>query len=66
MTIHDDNHPRGMWRLGQIAELIASAGGQVQGVRVRVVSKGGQLKIINRPIQHLYPLEVRYGQSDSI
>ena len=66
VTIYDDNHQRGMWRLGRIEELIPGADGQVRGVRVRVVSKGGQLKIINRPIQHLYPLEVRSEHSDSI
>ena len=34
-------------------------------MRVKVVLKGGQVKIIHRPIQHLYPLEVCSRRSDS-
>ena len=30
-----------------------------------VVSKGGQIKIIQRPIQHIYPLEVRSSLEDT-
>ena len=59
MTVYDEGHPRGLWRLGRIEELIASADGKIRGVRVKVVSKEGQVKIIQRPIQHIYPLEVR-------
>ena len=65
VTVYDEGHPRGMWRLGRIEELIPSSDGTVRGVRVKVVSKGGQLKIIHRPIQHLYPLEVGSRQPDS-
>ena len=32
---------------------------------MRVMSKGGQVKIIQRPIQHIYPLEVRSTPSES-
>ena len=35
------------------------ADGKIRGVRVKVVSKGGQVKIVRRPIQHIYPLEVQ-------
>ena len=59
MTVYDEGHPRGLWRLGRIEELILGADGKIRGVRVKVVSKGGQVKIIQRPIQHIYPLEVR-------
>ena len=59
MTVYDEDHPRGLWRLGRVEELIPSADGKIRGVRVKVVSKGGQVKIIQRPIQHIYLLEVR-------
>ncbi len=59
MTVYDEGHPRGMWRLGRIEELTPSSDDKLRGVRVRVISKGGQVKIIRRPVQHIYPLEVR-------
>ena len=40
--MYDEGHPRGLWRLGRVVELIPSAGGKVRGVRVKVVSKGGK------------------------
>ena len=61
VTIYDEGHPRGMWRLGRIEDLIEGADGKVRGVRVRVVSKKGHVKILRRPVQHIYPLEVRSG-----
>ena len=64
VTVYDEGHPRGLWRLGRIEELIPSADGKIRGVRVKVVSKGGQVKIIRRPIQHIYPLEVRSRSTD--
>ncbi len=45
-----------MWRLGRIEEIIPSSDNKM---RVKVISKGGQVKIIRRPVQHIYPLEVR-------
>ena len=51
--MYDEGHPRGLWRLGRVVELIPSADGKVRGVRVKVVSKRGQIKIIQRLIQHL-------------
>lgn len=66
VTIYDESHPRGMWRLGRIEELLSSVDGRIRGVRVRVLSKGGQVKIIRRPIQHVYPLEVRSPMESTI
>ncbi len=61
VTVYDEGHPRGMWRLGRIEELIKGADEMVRGVHVRVVSKKGSVKILRRPIQHIYPLEIRSG-----
>ena len=59
VTVYDEGHPRGLWRLGRIEDLIQSSDGKVRGVYVRVTSKKGHAKILRRPIQHIYPLEVR-------
>ena len=65
VTVYDDSHPRGMWRLGRIETLIPASDGQVRGVSVRVMSKGGRAKVIRRPIQHIYPLEIRSRLSET-
>ena len=33
--------------------------GRIRGVYVKVMSKKGHIKVLRRPIQHIYPLEVR-------
>ena len=42
VTVYDESHPRGLWRLGRIEELIPGADGKIRGVRVKLVSKGGR------------------------
>ena len=65
VTVYDEGHPRGLvWRLGRIEELCPGADGKIRGMHVRVISKGGQVKIIQRPIQHIYPMEVRSRSTD--
>ena len=64
MTVYDEDHPRGLWRLGKIEEVIPSADGNIRGVLVKVVSKGGQVQFIRRPVQHIYPLEVTSHSAD--
>lgn len=59
MIIYDDKHPRGLWKLGKIESVRKSADGSVRGACVRVQSGTGHSTVLRRPIQHLYPLEVR-------
>ena len=59
VTIYDDSHPRGMWRLGRIETLIPGTDGIVRGVTVKVTSRSGRPSVIRRPIQHIYPMEVK-------
>ena len=59
VTVYDENHPRGMWRLGRVESLLPGTDGRVRGVSVRVVSKSGRVDILRRPVQHIYPLEIR-------
>ena len=55
---------RGLWKLGRVRELIPGVDGNVRGAFVRVQSGGGH-STIKRPVQRLYPLEVRAEVMDS-
>lgn len=56
--------PEACGRLGKIEEVIPSADGNIRAVLVKVVSKGGQVQFIQRPVQHIYPLEVTSHSAD--
>ena len=64
VTVYDEGHPRGLWRLGKIEDLVCGTDGVVRGVCLRVTSKTGTSKIIRRPLQHIFPLEVRSNHVD--
>ena len=56
--MYDEGHPRGLWRLGKIEDVIRSTDGGVRGVIVKVTSRKGHVKYLRRPIQHIYPLDI--------
>ena len=64
VIVHDENRLRGLWKLGRVRELIPGVDGNVRGTFVRVQSGGGH-STIKRPVQRLYPLEVRAEVMDS-
>ena len=39
VIIHEENCPRGLWKLGRVEELLKGNDGHVRGAVVRVVSK---------------------------
>ena len=53
---------RGVWKMGKITELILSNDGEVRAARVLLPSK----KVLNRLLNHLYPLECGIGQKDDL
>ena len=59
VVVYDEGQPRGLWRLGRVTEVIPSQDGNIRAARVKVMSKSGRPTILKRPIQQLYPLEVR-------
>ena len=65
VTVYDEGHPRGLWRLGKIENLVCGSDGIIRGVYVRVMSKKGYAKTLRRPLQHIYPLEARREPPDS-
>ena len=56
LMIGEDVVPRYKWRLGLVVELIKSNNGLVRGAKVKV---GKTRNVIRRPVNCLYPTEVR-------
>ena len=50
---------RGSWKLAKVEEVIKGTDGEIRGARVRTSSAGGRSMVISRPLQKLFPLEVR-------
>lgn len=57
IVMYSDNQPHSCWKLGQIERVFIGADGQKRAATVRV-SKKGRTSTLDRPIQHLYPLEM--------
>lgn len=58
VIVHDEDQPRGKWRIGKVEALVTGSDGHVRGAAVRVKTKAGRLTKLRRPVQRLYPLEV--------
>ena len=59
VTVAEEGVSRGKWRLGKVEELITGKDGEIRGAKVKVLTKKGKPMYLNRPVQKLYPLEVR-------
>ena len=59
VVVHDDSLPRGLWKLGRIQRLIIGRDGEVRAATVKVASRGNQYTQLTRPLQRLFPLEIR-------
>ena len=59
VVVHDEALPRGLWRLARVQELITGQDGHIRGAVLGVISRNGEPTILCRPLQLLYPLEVR-------
>lgn len=55
VVVHDEERPRGFWRLARVEGLITGADGFVRGATY----KTRRSSTLRRPIQLLYPLEIR-------
>ena len=65
VIIHDKS-PRGLWKLGIIEKTLKGRDKEVRGAVVRVGSGSQPSSFLRRPIQRLYPLEVRSVASNAI
>ena len=61
VVVHDEERPRGFWRLAKVEHLITGADGLVRGATIRVKPKSRRSSTLRRPIQLLYPLEIKSG-----
>ena len=59
VIVHEEDQPRGKWHIGKVETLVTGSDGHVRGAVVRVKTKAGRLTRLRRPVQRLYPLEVR-------
>ena len=57
VVVFTDDHPRSLWKLGRVERVITGADGQKRAVTIRVSNKG-RTSTLDRPIQHLYPMEI--------
>ena len=58
VLLYEDNTKRLLWKLGKIERLIRGKDGNVRGAKVQVITRN-KLETLSRPVQKLYPLEVR-------
>ena len=65
VVVHDEDLPRGLWKLARVESLVTGADGLVRGATIRVKSRGNKSNTLKRPLQCLYPLEIR-GGDDSV
>ena len=59
VIVHDEQLPRGLWKLGRIQELFKGRDGHYRGATVRMATRDRQQVLLRRPIQLLYPLELK-------
>ena len=58
VLVHEDNRPRGFWKVAKVESLIKGADGLTRGAIVKVHSSGKRSTLLRRPVQLLCPLEV--------
>ena len=59
VLISEEKLPRNRWRMGVCVELRPGKDGLVRSCKVRTLTKGNKITHIIRPIEKLYPLEIR-------
>ena len=57
--IQADKTPRQQWKLGKIVKLLKGTDNQIRAAEVMTQDKSQRMVTLQRPVQKLYPLEVR-------
>ena len=58
VVVYEEEKKRGEWKIGVVESLVKGRDSIVRGAKVRVVTKGKPTHL-SRPVQKLYPLEIR-------
>ena len=65
VVVLEEEKKRGEWRVGIVENLVRGSDNVVRGAKVRVVTKGKPTHL-SRPVQKLYPLEIKsQGEGDA-
>ena len=59
VIVKDDHLPRGHWKLGVVQEVLTGRDGLTRAAVVKVAGSNRQQSTLKRPVQLLYPLEIR-------
>ena len=51
VIVHNENQPRGVWKLGRIEETLTGPDGEIRGAVLRVSGRGGKTTLLRRPVQ---------------
>ena len=62
ILIKEDKLPKSRWRMGKVEKLCIGRDNRVRRCLLKVVSKISLVKLVNRPIEKLCPLEIRTEQ----
>ena len=60
VVIVKDDTSRGCWKMGKIMNLFKSRDGQIRSAKVKLSPS----KVINRPLNLLYPIEMSHGDRE--
>ena len=58
VVVYDEEKKRGEWKTGVVEGLVTGKDREIRGAKVRVITKGKPVHLL-RPVQKLYPLEIR-------
>ena len=64
IVVVQDDLPRTLWSLGKVESLIKGKDKQVRGAVVRTKLRGKKELLLKRPINKLYPIEVRAASTN--
>ena len=56
--VHNENQPRGFWKLVKVQRLITGRDGKVRGATLKVSSRSEKSTVLQLPTTLLSPLEV--------
>ena len=63
VSVYNEDTKRGSWKLTVVERLILGKDKEVRGANVRVITKGKIVRL-SRPVQKLFPIEIRAQTSE--